>query len=75
MGDPAAVYSSILTCSAAVKAAGSSGRDGESQAWKFDRPGYLYQFEGDIADAGPRTSQATDWAQVILILSVEHLLD
>jgi len=71
VGDPAAVYISILTYSVAVKAAGSSGRDGESQAWKFDRPGYLYQFEGDIADADPRTSQVTDWAQVIFILAAE----
>ena len=71
VGDPAAVYGRILTYSAAAKAAGSSRRDGESQAWKFDRPVYLYLFEGDIADADPRTSQVTDWAQVILIFDAE----
>lgn len=71
MSDPAAVCSGISTYSAAVKAAGSSGRDGESQTWKFDRPGYLYLFEADIADADPRTTQVTDGAQVILILAAE----
>ncbi len=71
VGDPTAVYGKIMTYSAAVKAAGSTAVDGESQAWKFDRPVYLYLFEGDITDADPRTSNVTDWAQKAVILDAE----
>ena len=70
-GHPLSATRSQSTCSAAVKAAGSTGRDGESQAWKSDRPVYLYLFEGDIAAADLRPSQVTDWAQVILIFNAE----
>jgi len=71
VGDPAAVYGKIMTYTAALKAGGSNGREGESQAWKFDRLVYLYLFEGDIADGDPRTSSVTDWAQKIVIIDAE----
>ena len=71
VGDPAAVYGQIMTYTAALKAGGSNGREGESQAWKFDRLVYLYLFEGDIADGDPRTSSVTDWAQKVVIIDAE----
>ena len=71
VGDPTAVYGKIMTYSDAFKAAGSTAREGESQAWKFDRPVYLYLFEGVITDADPRTRNTTDWAQKVVIFDAE----
>ena len=71
VGDPTAVYGKIMTYSAALKAAGSRGLEGDSQAWKFDRLVYLYLFEGDIFDPDPRTRNVTDMAQKVVILDAE----
>ena len=71
VGKPTAIYGKVMSYSAALEAGGSRVVDGDSQAWTFDRPVYLYLFEGHIFDIDPRTHNTSDWEQKIVIFDAE----
>lgn len=72
VGNPTAIYGKIMTYRDALEAIGANAAHvGASQAWRLDRTVHLYVFEGNILDADPKTSDVSDWAQIITIADAD----
>ena len=71
-GEPTAIYGKIMKYQDAVNAVGSSVvSEGESQAWKSDRPVHVYLLEGDFNTTRIGNDYVSDWVQTILIIDSE----
>jgi hypothetical protein len=71
-GAPTAIYGKIMKYQDVVNAFGSSSvSEGESQAWKFERPVHVYLLEGDFTDTRIGSDYVSDWVQTILIIDEE----
>jgi hypothetical protein len=71
-GEPTGIYGKIMKYQDAVKAFGSLVvSQGESQAWKFERPVHVYLLEGDFTNMRIGDDFISDWAQTILIVDAE----